>query len=85
MSGTKRFLRFASGGLFGTAVGTAVAILMAPQSGGELRGKISDRLRQAKLAGAQAKATKEAALITKFREDVDDPEALAGEETKARL
>ena len=85
MSATKRLLRFASGGLFGTAVGTAVAVLLAPQSGEELRGKISDRLRQAKLAGTEAKSIKEAALINKFREDVDDPEALAGEGTKARL
>jgi len=85
MSAKKRLLRFAFGGLFGTAVGTAVAVLLAPQSGQELRGKISDRLRQAKLAGVEAKAIKEAALISKFREDVDDPDALAGEETKARL
>ncbi len=80
----KRLLKFGSGGLLGAAVGTAVAILWAPQSGDELKGRLADRLRQARLAGAEAKVAREDQLIRKFREEVEDPEALREEEAQAR-
>ena len=85
MATGKRILKFSSGGLLGAAVGTAVAILWAPQSGDELKGRIADRLRRARLAGAEAKAEKEDELIRKFRAEVEDPDALRDEEAKVRL
>jgi gas vesicle protein len=85
MGAAQRLLKFASGGLLGTAVGTAVAILWAPQSGDELRGRIADRVRRARLAGAEAKAAKEEQLIHKFRAEVEDPQALRDEEAKTRV
>lgn len=81
----KRLLKFGSGSLLGTAVGTAVAVLWAPQSGDELKGRLADRLRRARLAGAEAKAATEEALIRKFRAEVEDPTALRDEEAKIRL
>ena len=85
MGAGKRLLKVASGGLLGTAVGTAVAMLWAPQSGDELKGRIADRLRRARLAGVEAKAAKEDELIRKYRAEVEDPSALRDEEAKVRL
>ncbi len=85
MGAAKKALKIGSGGLLGTAVGTAVAILWAPQSGDELKGRIADRVRRARLAGAEAKAAKEDELIRKYRAEVNDPAALHEEETKAHL
>ncbi len=85
MGAGKRLLRFGGGGVLGAAIGTAVAILFAPQSGDELKGRLSDRVRAARLAGAEAKAAKEDELIRKYRAEVNDPAALHDEETKAKL
>jgi gas vesicle protein len=85
MGAGKRLLKFGGGGLLGGAVGTAVAVLWAPQSGDELKGRIADLLQRARLAGAEAKAAKEDELITKFRAEVSDPEALRDEEAKVRV
>ncbi len=85
MSAAKRFVSFLTGGLLGAAVGTAFAVLRAPQSGAELRGRIIDRVREVQLAGAEAKAAKEDELIQKFRQEVEDPEALRDEEAKRRV
>ena len=85
MSAAKRFVTFLSGGLLGAAVGTATAVLWAPQSGTELRGRIIDRIRRIQLAGAEAKAAKEDELIQKFRQEVEDPDALRDEEAKLRV
>ncbi len=81
----RRLLNFAGGGLLGTAIGTAVAVLWAPQSGSELQGRVTDRLRQATAAGDRAKLEKEDELIRKFRTEVEDPEALREEEAKIRV
>lgn len=85
MGAGKRFVKFGGGGILGAAVGTAVAVLWAPQSGDELKGRIVDRVRQARLAGAEAKATNEEAMIKRFRAKVNDPEALEEEETKVKI
>lgn len=81
----RKFLNLAGGGLLGGAIGTAIAVLWAPQSGAELQGRISDRVRQATAAGGRAKIEKEEELIRKFRAEVEDPEALADEEAKIRV
>lgn len=85
MSAGRRLISFLSGSLLGAAVGTAVAVLRAPQSGAELRGRIIDRVHQIQLAGAEAKAAKEDELIQKFRQEVEDPGALRDEEAKRRV
>ena len=84
MSAAKRLITFVSGGLLGAAVGTAAAVLWAPRSGAELRGRLRDRIRQVQLAGAEAKAAKQDELIRKFRQQVEDPNALREEEVKMR-
>lgn len=85
MGAGKRLVRFGSGSVLGAGIGAAAAILFAPQSGDEMTGRFLDRIRQARLAGAEAKAAKEDELIRKFRAGVNDPGALQKEETKARL
>lgn len=85
MSAGKRLVTFVSGSLLGAAVGTATAVLWAPRGGTELRGRILDRIRQAQLAGAEAKAAKEDELIQKFRQEVEDPNALRDEEARLRV
>lgn len=84
MSAGKRLITLASGGLLGAAIGTAAAVLWAPQSGAELKGRLLDRIRQIQLAGAEAKAAKQDELIRKFRQYVEDPNALREEEVKLR-
>ena len=85
MGAGKRLMRFGSGSVLGAGIGAAAAILFAPQSGDEMTGRFWDRIRQARLAGAEAKAAKEDELIRKFRAGVNDPVALQEEETKSRL
>lgn len=84
MSAGKRLITFASGSLLGAAIGTATAVLWAPRSGAELKGRVLDRIRQVQLAGAEAKAAKQDELIRKFRQHVEDPTALRDEEVKLR-
>lgn len=85
MARWNRVLKFGSGGVLGAAVGTAVAILWAPQSGDELKGRLADLRSRARLSGAQAKAETEDRLIRKFRDEVEDPAALRDEEAKVRV
>ena len=85
MSAGKRFVTFISGTLLGAAIGTASAVLFAPRSGAELKGRISDMVRDVKLAGVQAQADKQDELIQKYRQDVDDPTALREEEARLRV
>jgi gas vesicle protein len=84
MGTIKRLVRFTSGSLIGGAVGTVTATLLAPQSGRDLQRRLHDRIRQAQLAGATAKAEKEDELITRFRGSVSDPTALEEERVRAR-
>jgi len=79
-----RLVKFGGGGLLGAGIGTAVTVLFAPQSGGELTGRLLDLVRQARLAGAEAKIATEEHLIQKFRASVEDPGALRDQEAQAR-
>ena len=83
MANGRRLARFGSGTLLGAGVGVAVAILFAPESGNDLRRQLKERIRQVKLAGLQAQAAKTEELIHKFRETVNDPDALADKEAEA--
>jgi gas vesicle protein len=80
-----RWIKFGSGGLLGAAVGAAVALLWAPRSGNELKTQLAERVRQAQLAGAEAKAAKEEELIRRFRAGVADVGALRDEELRVRM
>ncbi|HEV2106751.1 MAG TPA: hypothetical protein VGR16_00655 [Thermomicrobiales bacterium] len=80
----KRLLAFGGGGLLGVGIGTAVAVLLAPRSGDEQQGRLSDLIRQARLNGTEAKAAKEAELIEKYRVEVNDPDALSEEVIRTR-
>lgn len=84
MGALKRLVKFIGGGVVGAAVGSAVALLLAPTSGRELQQRTHELIRRAKLAGIEAKAAKEDELIRKFRADVNDPEALEEERLSAR-
>lgn len=77
-----RFIRFASGGLFGAGVGTALAILFAPQSGDVLRRRVNERLKLAQLAGIEAQAETEAAIIARYRAKMGNESALTDFEAK---
>ena len=84
MSALTRLVKFGLGGAVGAALGGATAYLLAPQSGNELTGKIRARISEAKLAGAEAKAQTEQALINRFRLTVNDPAALTAQELSVR-
>ena len=83
MGAVKRFAAFATGGLVGLVVGGVVSTLTAPQTGGDLRDRLSIRTGTVKAAGDAAQAKIESELIERFRADVDDPHALAGESERA--
>ena len=84
MSALTRLVKFGLGGAVGAAIGGATAYFLAPQSGDDLTGKIQARISEAKLAGAEAKAQTEQALINRFRLTVNDPAALTAQEMSAR-
>lgn len=85
MGAAKRLMKFGLGGVLGAAVGTAVGILFAPQSGDELKEEVAERVRAAQVAGAEAQAAKEAELVQKFRVEVGDPDALQRVAIQARV
>jgi len=84
MSAFGRLVKFGVGGAVGAAVGGAAAFVVAPQSGDELTGKLRQRLADARLAGAEAKAAKEQELIGRFRQSVNDTSALKANEMAAQ-
>ena len=80
----KRTVKFTAGGITGAVIGGVAALILATESGRDLRQSLRDRLRRAKLAGAEAKAERENELIRKFRAEVNDQEALKEVEAQAR-
>ncbi len=76
-------MKFGLGTLVGATVGTAAAFLLAPQQGSELQRKISNKIKEAKLAGEEAQAAKHEELIRQFQGTVDDPSALEGVRAKS--
>jgi hypothetical protein len=85
MSALGRIGSFIAGGLFGAAVGTAVAMLSAPRSGDEFRRDLERRVDQVKVAGLEAQARTEEELIRRFRAETGDPSALRDEEALLRV
>jgi gas vesicle protein len=68
--------KFALGGVVGAAVGAGVAMLLAPQSGEELKAKIDQRIEAGKQARDEAEAATRAAMEQEFRRMVNDENAL---------
>lgn len=84
MGAAKRMAKVLEGGVIGAAAGAVAGLLLAPQSGRQLRASLEERLRRARLAGITAQAAKEEELIHKFRAEVNDPDALRSEEVRIR-
>jgi len=81
----KRLGSFIAGGLLGAAVGAAVAMVVAPQSGEEFVEGVERRVDQVKRAGLEAQARTEEELIRRFRAEIGDPNALRDQETLTRV
>jgi gas vesicle protein len=79
MSMISKIAKFGLGIVAGGAIGAAVGTLTAPEEGDSLRRKLKMHFVKAKEAGDDAKATKQAQLITRFRKDVGDFDALEDE------
>lgn len=84
MAFVRRTVRFGAGLVLGAAVSTAVSMLLAPQSGAELQGAISDRLEEAERAGEEAEILETERLKREFRTAVNDPAALTGKYGKQK-
>ena len=76
MGSGNKVVALAKGGLLGAAVGAVTAILFAPKSGEQLQQDFNDRIREAKIAGENAKAAKQVELIERYRHGVDSSAAL---------
>lgn len=81
----RRLGAFIGGGLLGAGVGSAIAILAAPQSGDDLKKGIERRVGLVKMAGVEAQAQTEEDMIRSFRAQVNDTEALRDDETKLKV
>lgn len=68
-------VKFLLGGVAGSAVGAAVASLLAPQKGSELQAAAHERLHDAKVAGEEAERQTASAMHDRFRQRVGDPDA----------
>ncbi len=79
------FLKFILGGAAGTAVGLAVASLLAPQKGSELRAATHERLTAAKAAGDEAERQTASAMQDRFRQRVGDSTAFTPYDPAAKV
>src|SRR5436190_15293803 len=84
MAALKRLAKFSLGGVVGATVGAVAGLLLAPESGRDLQRKVRERIGEAKVAGIEARADTERALIEKYRSGVDDPEALQVAEAQSQ-
>lgn len=84
MGAVKRISKFGLGGLIGSAVGIASGLLLAPESGPETQKKVRERIRVAKIAGAEAQASKERELIDRYRAETNNQQALTKAEAASK-
>jgi gas vesicle protein len=75
----KRLAKFGIGLVAGGAVGAAVGTLTAPEDGESFRSRMRRHVSEARRAGDEARATKQAELISQYRKDVGDHDALEEE------
>ncbi len=78
------FLKFMLGGAAGTAIGLAVASLLAPQKGSELQAAAHERLAAAVAAGDEAERQTATAMHDRFRQRVGDPAAFTPSDPAAK-
>lgn len=76
----KKLFKFTAGSATGAAIGGAVATLLAPQRGEELQKDVNDLVTEAKSAGANAQTQTKRELAERFRQQVNDPDALTNPE-----
>ena len=76
MASLAGLLKFIAGGATGTAVGLAVASLLAPQKGEVLQAETHQRISDARAAGDEAEIQTRAAMEERFRQRVGDRNAL---------
>jgi len=79
MGAFRRTVQLTKGGVLGAAIGVGAALLLSPGSGGELRGRLEERIRRTREAGDAASKQAEADLVARFRAEVKDPTALTPE------
>lgn len=84
MGALGRIAAFIGGSVLGAGVGAAVAILAAPQSGDQFRQGLEQRVERVKLAGIEAQAETEEAMIRRFRAEIGDPDALQADAVQVR-
>ena len=75
MSLVTKLAKFGLGLAAGGAIGAAIGTLTAPEDGDSFRYKLKRHFINAKHAGDEAKAVKQAQMITRFRKDVGDFDA----------
>lgn len=80
MGVAKKLFKFTAGGATGTVVGLAVGSLLAPQRGADLQQATQDLITEAKSDGQVAQDRTERELKERFRQQVNDPTALTGED-----
>lgn len=76
MGTTTKLLKFGIGSITGTAVGAAVASLLAPQRGEDLQSAVKSVLSEAEEVGNREQAGVEQMLQQRFRDSVNDQDAL---------
>lgn len=64
----ERFVRFMVGLCFGAAVGVALVVLLAPQSGEETRQRIQEKVDAVLMEGQRAAEERRLELLTQFEE-----------------
>ncbi len=84
MGAGSKLVALGKGGLIGAAVGAVTAVLFAPKSGEKLQHDVNERIREAKVAGENAKAAKQVELIERYRQGVDSSTALENSKIAAR-
>jgi gas vesicle protein len=84
MGSGSKLIALGKGGLLGVAVGAVAAVFFAPKSGEQLQNDVTERIREAKVAGENAKAAKQVELIERFRQGVNSSTALENSKIAAR-
>lgn len=69
-------MKFAAGSAFGATLGATIGVLMAPKSGEQTQADTAALLETMKIEGETAQSEAEARMAERFRQRVDDPEAL---------
>lgn len=78
----KKLFKFTAGGATGAAVGIGVASLLAPQRGETLQKDVNDLIAEVKTSGENARTETERELAERFRQRVNDPDALKNTEVR---